>query len=63
VYKGRAAFVNLEVVLSLPHEFGKERRFEVLSPEGSFVLHAGAFVLLPPFSHSHSYSHSYYSYS
>ncbi|KAF8211050.1 hypothetical protein K438DRAFT_1664934 [Mycena galopus ATCC 62051] len=40
VYKGRAELVDLEVVITPPREFGEERRFEVLSPEGSFVLYA-----------------------
>ncbi|KAJ7780090.1 hypothetical protein DFH07DRAFT_875712 [Mycena maculata] len=41
VYKGRAALVDLEVVVvAPPREAGEERRFEVLSPEGSFVLYA-----------------------
>ncbi|KAJ7654577.1 hypothetical protein DFH06DRAFT_1416266 [Mycena polygramma] len=40
VYKGRADLVDLEVVVTPPREFGEERRFEVLSPEGSFVLYA-----------------------
>jgi hypothetical protein len=44
-YKGRAALVDLEVVVSAPpRERGEERRLEVLSPEGSFVLYAGACV-------------------
>ncbi|KAJ6580806.1 hypothetical protein B0H19DRAFT_485341 [Mycena capillaripes] len=40
VYKGRAELVDLEVVVTPTREFGEERRFEVLSPEGSFVLYA-----------------------
>ncbi|KAJ7604394.1 hypothetical protein FB45DRAFT_957079 [Roridomyces roridus] len=41
VYKGRASLVDLEVVVvTPPREVGEERRFEVLSPEGSFVLYA-----------------------
>ncbi|KAJ7787236.1 hypothetical protein B0H14DRAFT_3505822 [Mycena olivaceomarginata] len=40
-YKGRAALVDLDVVVSAPpRERGEERRLEVLSPEGSFVLYA-----------------------
>ncbi|KAF7317581.1 hypothetical protein MKEN_00845100 [Mycena kentingensis (nom. inval.)] len=39
-YKGRAELVDLEVVVTPPRELGEERRFEVLSPEGSFVLYA-----------------------
>ncbi|KAJ7359448.1 hypothetical protein DFH08DRAFT_952586 [Mycena albidolilacea] len=42
VYKGHVALMDLEVVVSVPHEFGKERQVEVLSPKGSFVLYAGA---------------------
>ncbi|KAJ7796244.1 hypothetical protein B0H14DRAFT_2620086 [Mycena olivaceomarginata] len=34
-YTRRAALVDLEVVVSVPREFGKERRVEVLSPEGA----------------------------
>lgn len=44
VYKGRAELVDLEVIVSPPREAGEERRFEVLSPEESFVLYAGMFV-------------------
>ncbi|KAJ7498153.1 hypothetical protein B0H11DRAFT_1998910 [Mycena galericulata] len=41
VYKGRAELIDLEVVVvTPPREIGEERRFEVLSPEGSFVLYA-----------------------
>ncbi|KAK7031745.1 hypothetical protein R3P38DRAFT_2925523 [Favolaschia claudopus] len=41
VYKGRAELVDLEVVVVAPaREVGEERRFEVLSPGGSFVLYA-----------------------
>lgn len=40
VYKARAGLVDLEVVVTSPREAGEERRFEVLSPEGSFVLYA-----------------------
>ncbi|KAK0497483.1 hypothetical protein EDD18DRAFT_1162408 [Armillaria luteobubalina] len=36
VYKARAGLVDLEVVVTSPREAGEERRFEVLSPEGSF---------------------------
>lgn len=39
-YKGRAGLVDLEVVVTPPREEGDERRFEVLSPGGSFVLFA-----------------------
>ncbi|CAK5273501.1 unnamed protein product [Mycena citricolor] len=41
VYKGRAELVDLEVVVSpVSGGEGEERRFDVLSPEGSFVLYA-----------------------
>lgn len=39
VYKGRVELVDLEVVVGSALE--DERRFEVLSPEGSFVAYAG----------------------
>ena len=39
VYKGRVELVDLEVVVGSALE--DERRFEVLSPEGSFVVYAG----------------------
>jgi FYVE, RhoGEF and PH domain containing 5/6 len=39
VYKGRVDLVDLEVVVGSALE--DERRFEVLSPEGSFVVYAG----------------------
>ena len=39
VYKGRIELVDLEVVVGSALE--DERRFEVLSPEGSFVVYAG----------------------
>ncbi|KAF8877905.1 hypothetical protein BD779DRAFT_1556237 [Infundibulicybe gibba] len=41
VYKGRAELVDLEVIVAPHMELGDERRFEILSPEGSFVLYAG----------------------
>ncbi|KAG6853231.1 hypothetical protein C0991_005858 [Blastosporella zonata] len=41
VYKGRAELVDLEVIVTPPREDGEERRFEILSPEGSFVLYSG----------------------
>ncbi|KAJ6576015.1 hypothetical protein DFH09DRAFT_1453685 [Mycena vulgaris] len=41
VYKGRVELVDLEVVVTPPREVGEERRFQVLSPEGGFVLYAG----------------------
>ncbi|KAJ7080749.1 hypothetical protein B0H15DRAFT_1025045 [Mycena belliarum] len=40
IYKGRTELIDLEVVVTPPREVGEERRFEVLSPEGSFVLYA-----------------------
>ncbi|KAG6849678.1 hypothetical protein H0H93_006394 [Arthromyces matolae] len=40
-YKGRAELVDLEVVVPQNREEGEERRFEILSPEGSFVLYSG----------------------
>lgn len=45
VFKGRAELVDVEVIVSPQREVGEERRFEVLSPEGSFVLYAGVFPL------------------
>jgi hypothetical protein len=46
LYKGRVDLVDLEVVVGSALE--DERRFEVLSPEGSFVVYAGegAFLIL-----------------
>jgi hypothetical protein len=55
VYKGRAELVDLEVIVSPGVEGmreregegfseGWERRFEVLSPEGSFVVYACEFL-------------------
>ncbi|KAG6918175.1 hypothetical protein DXG01_016160 [Tephrocybe rancida] len=41
VYKGRAELVDLEVIVTPPREEGEERKFEMLSPEGSFVLYTG----------------------
>lgn len=52
VYKGRAELVDLEIIVSPGlggmreregegFDEGWERRFEVLSPEGSFVVYAG----------------------
>ncbi|KIY63183.1 hypothetical protein CYLTODRAFT_360395, partial [Cylindrobasidium torrendii FP15055 ss-10] len=37
-FKGRAGLVDLEVVVPPPRELGDERRFEILSPGGSFVV-------------------------
>ena len=44
VYKGRVELVDIEVVIGSALE--DERRFEVLSPEGSFVVYAGKNYLL-----------------
>ncbi len=44
IYKGRAELVDLEVVISSTHEEGEERRFEILSPHGSFVLYSGKLI-------------------
>ncbi|KAG6812122.1 hypothetical protein H0H92_004290 [Tricholoma furcatifolium] len=41
VYKGRIELVDLEVVVTPSREEGEERRFEILSPEGSFALYSG----------------------
>lgn len=49
IYKGRVELVDLEVVITPPREIGEERRFEVLSPEGSFVLYAGACLSHTPY--------------
>ena len=46
VYKGRVDLVDLEVVVGSALE--DERRFEVLSPEGSFVVYAGESISLIP---------------
>ena len=43
VYKGRLDLVDVEVVVSSEWG-GEQRRFEVLSPEGSFALYAGEIV-------------------
>ena len=40
VYKGRLDLVDVEVVVASEWG-GEQRRFEVLSPEGSFALYAG----------------------
>ncbi|KAL0955221.1 hypothetical protein HGRIS_004123 [Hohenbuehelia grisea] len=40
VYKGHTNLVDLEIIVSPLHEDDEERRFEVLSPGGSFVLYA-----------------------
>lgn len=39
IYKGRIVLVDLEVVVGSALE--DERRFEIMSPEGSFVVYAG----------------------
>jgi hypothetical protein len=43
VFKGKAELVDLEVVIV--GDVSDERRFEVLSPEGSFAVYAGKPVL------------------
>ncbi|KAG6889240.1 hypothetical protein C0992_005879 [Termitomyces sp. T32_za158] len=40
-FKGRAELIDLEVVVTPARDEGEERRFEILSPEGSFVLYTG----------------------
>jgi FYVE/RhoGEF/PH domain-containing protein 5/6 len=50
-YKGKTALVDLEVVvprrrLGMETSEGEERRLEVLSPEGSFVVYAGGILTL-----------------
>jgi hypothetical protein len=40
IFKGQASLVDIEVTLVSFREIGDERRFEILSPEGSFVLYA-----------------------
>ncbi|KAF9451161.1 hypothetical protein P691DRAFT_400037 [Macrolepiota fuliginosa MF-IS2] len=42
VFKGQSSLVDIEVIVVPPREVGEERRFEVLSTEGSFVLYAGS---------------------
>ncbi|KAG6867343.1 hypothetical protein C0993_004151 [Termitomyces sp. T159_Od127] len=39
IFKGRTELIDLEVVVTPATEEGEERRFEILSPEGSFVLY------------------------
>ncbi|KAF9016975.1 hypothetical protein BDZ89DRAFT_1165968 [Hymenopellis radicata] len=39
-FKARAGLVDLDVIVTPPREAGEERRFEVLSPNGSFVIFA-----------------------
>jgi hypothetical protein len=41
IFKGQISLVDVEVTVTPPREQGDERRFEVLSPIGSFVLYAG----------------------
>jgi FYVE, RhoGEF and PH domain containing 5/6 len=43
-FRGRADVVNLEVTVG--SVMGEERRFEILSPEGSFVVYAGSILIL-----------------
>lgn len=45
IFKGRACLVDVEVTVASSREIGDERRFEVLSPEGSFVLYASTCLL------------------
>ena len=45
-FKGKAELVDLEVVVVSGSEEAQDRQFDVLSPEGSFVVYACAFVLL-----------------
>jgi FYVE/RhoGEF/PH domain-containing protein 5/6 len=50
-YKGKTALVDLEVVvprrrLGMETAEGEERRLEVLSPEGSFVVYAGGIYFI-----------------
>ncbi|KXN83956.1 FYVE, RhoGEF and PH domain-containing protein 6 [Leucoagaricus sp. SymC.cos] len=42
IFKGHASLIDVDVIVVPPREEGDERRFEVLSPEGSFVLYAGS---------------------
>lgn len=46
VFKGQSSLVDMEVIVVSSREAGEERRFEVLSPEGSFVLYAGTCSLI-----------------
>lgn len=41
LFKGKAELVDLDIVVMPSREDGDEMKFEVLSPEGSFVLSAG----------------------
>ena len=41
VFKGQISLVDVEVILVPPRAGEDELRFEVLSPESSFVLYAG----------------------
>jgi hypothetical protein len=45
MFKGQVSLVDIDVIVVPPREAGDERRFEVLSPEGSFVLYAGMFFI------------------
>jgi FYVE/RhoGEF/PH domain-containing protein 5/6 len=45
VFKGKAELVDLEVVVVGGAGEAHERRFEILSPEGSFALYAGVYFL------------------
>jgi hypothetical protein len=66
MYKGRAELVDLEIIVSAgvvgmregeAYGEGGERRFEVLSPQGSFVVYAGKFELFVFASGGHSCGH------
>ena len=45
VYKGHTDLVDIEVVVGSALEY--ERRFEVLSPGGSFAVYAGTLPMSP----------------
>jgi FYVE, RhoGEF and PH domain containing 5/6 len=45
VFKGTAQLVDLEVVVVGGADEAQERRFEILSPEGSFAVYAGMSML------------------
>lgn len=42
IFKGQVSLVDVEVIVVPPREEGDERKLEVLSPAGSFVLYAGS---------------------
>jgi FYVE, RhoGEF and PH domain containing 5/6 len=41
IYRGSVDLIDMDVVVSAIHTDGEERRIEVLSPQGSFVLYTG----------------------